>query len=100
MNFPRITINPYQMNGMPCIRGLRIPVATIVAMVAEGMNDAEILGNRGTQHSIHGELSRNRCCVLLIPSTISLTYKTVFHILDWCKCKFLSIRITPQMSGG
>jgi uncharacterized protein (DUF433 family) len=31
------------MNGMPCIRGLRIPVATIVAMVAEGMNNDEIL---------------------------------------------------------
>ena len=43
MNFSRITINPYQMNGMPCIRGLRIPAATIFAMVAEGMNDTEIL---------------------------------------------------------
>ncbi|MEK7296592.1 MAG: DUF433 domain-containing protein [Planctomycetota bacterium] len=43
MNFSRITINPCQMNGMPCIRGLRIPAATIVAMVAEGMNDTEIL---------------------------------------------------------
>ena len=43
MNFSRITINPCQMNGMPCIRGLRIPVATIVAMVSEGMNDTEIL---------------------------------------------------------
>jgi uncharacterized protein (DUF433 family) len=43
MNFTRITINHSQMNGMPCIRGLRIPVATIVAMVAEGMSDAEIL---------------------------------------------------------
>ena len=31
------------MNGIPCIRGLRIPVATIVAMVAEGMNEEEIL---------------------------------------------------------
>jgi len=32
------------MNGMPCIRGLRIPVSTIVAMmIAEGMSDAEIL---------------------------------------------------------
>jgi uncharacterized protein (DUF433 family) len=31
------------MNGMPCIRGLRIPVATIVAMVAEDMNTTEIL---------------------------------------------------------
>ena len=43
MHFTRITIHHSQMNGMPCIRGLRIPVATIVAMVAEGMNDADIL---------------------------------------------------------
>ena len=43
MNFTRITINHAQMNGVPCIRGLRIPVATIVAMIAEGMSDAEIL---------------------------------------------------------
>jgi uncharacterized protein (DUF433 family) len=31
------------MNGMPCIRGLRVPVATIVAMVADGMTTTEIL---------------------------------------------------------
>lgn len=28
---------------MPCIRGLRIPVATIVDMVARGMSEDEIL---------------------------------------------------------
>ena len=28
---------------MPCIRGLRIPVATVVGMVADGMTEAEIL---------------------------------------------------------
>ncbi len=43
MNFTRITINPDQMGGVPCIRGLRIPVATIVEMVAEGMPGREIL---------------------------------------------------------
>jgi uncharacterized protein (DUF433 family) len=43
MNFARITINPQQMGGVPCIRGLRIPVATVVGMVAEGMSEAEIL---------------------------------------------------------
>ena len=43
MPFNRITINPKQMDGLPCIRGLRIPVATIVGMVAEGMTEAEIL---------------------------------------------------------
>lgn len=43
MTFTRITVNPYQMGGVPCIRGLRIPVATVVSMVAEGMREAEIL---------------------------------------------------------
>lgn len=31
------------MDGVPCVRGLRIPVATVVAMVAEGMSVAEIV---------------------------------------------------------
>lgn len=31
------------MGGMPTIRGLRIPVATVVAMVADGMTAAEIV---------------------------------------------------------
>jgi len=39
----RITINPRQMGGVPCIRGLRIPVATVLDMVAEGMEAPEIL---------------------------------------------------------
>ena len=43
MDFERITIDPRQMSGVPCIRGLRIPVATIVGMVADGMTDEEIL---------------------------------------------------------
>ena len=43
MKFTRITINPQQMGGVPCIRGLRIPVATVVGMVADGMTAEEIL---------------------------------------------------------
>jgi uncharacterized protein (DUF433 family) len=43
--FSRITINPHQMGGVPCIRGLRIPVATVVDMVAAGMTDTEILAD-------------------------------------------------------
>jgi uncharacterized protein (DUF433 family) len=43
MSFTRITVSPDQMGGVPCIRGLRIPVATVVGMVADGMTDAEIL---------------------------------------------------------
>lgn len=41
--FPRITVQPDQMAGAPCIRGLRIPVATVIGMVAQGMSDPEIL---------------------------------------------------------
>ena len=43
MTFPRITVRPDQMGGVPCIRRLRIPVATVVGMVADGMTEGEIL---------------------------------------------------------
>lgn len=43
MRFTRITVDPKQMGGVPCIRGLRIPVATVVGMVADGMTETEIL---------------------------------------------------------
>jgi len=43
MRFTRITVDAHQMGGVPCIRGLRIPVATVVSMVSEGMTEAEIL---------------------------------------------------------
>ncbi len=33
------------MGGVPCIRGLRIPVATVVGMVAEGMTEDKILAS-------------------------------------------------------
>jgi len=43
MQFERITVNPDQMGGVPCIRSLRIPVATVVGMVADGMAIDEIV---------------------------------------------------------
>jgi uncharacterized protein (DUF433 family) len=43
MTFPRITVEADQMGGQPCIRGRRIPVATVVAIVADGMTVDEIL---------------------------------------------------------
>lgn len=41
--FERITLDPAVMAGVPCIRGMRVPVATVVGMVAEGMTTGEIL---------------------------------------------------------
>ncbi len=43
MTFTRITVRADQMGGVPCIRSLRIPVATVVGMVADGMSSQEIL---------------------------------------------------------
>jgi uncharacterized protein (DUF433 family) len=43
MRFARITVDAGQMGGVPCIRGLRIPVATVVGLVADGVSEADIL---------------------------------------------------------
>lgn len=43
MGFERITVRPGQMGGQPCIRGLRIPVATVVDMVGDGMSTDEVV---------------------------------------------------------
>lgn len=43
MAFDRITVDPDKMGGVPSIRGLRVPVATVVGMVADGMDEEEIL---------------------------------------------------------
>jgi uncharacterized protein (DUF433 family) len=45
MAFERITVEANKMGGVPCIRGLRMPVATVVAMVADGMAVDEILAD-------------------------------------------------------
>jgi uncharacterized protein (DUF433 family) len=41
----RITIDPKQLGGVPCIRGLRIAVATIVGLLAEGRTPEQILAD-------------------------------------------------------
>jgi uncharacterized protein (DUF433 family) len=43
MKFCRITVDPKQMDGVPCIRALRIPVATVVGMVADRITEEDIL---------------------------------------------------------
>lgn len=43
MDFTRITTDPAKMGGVPSIRGLRIPVSTVVGMIADGMTEDEVL---------------------------------------------------------
>jgi uncharacterized protein (DUF433 family) len=40
----RIVVDPKIMVGKPVIRGTRIPVETLLRMVAQGIPEAEILG--------------------------------------------------------
>ena len=44
MALSRSTTDPALMGGVACSRGLRFPVASVVAMVADGMSEDEILG--------------------------------------------------------
>lgn len=39
----RITFNPKQCGGKPCIRGMRIRVKEVLDMLASGMTEVEIL---------------------------------------------------------
>ena len=58
MKFDRITVDPRQMGGVPCVRGLRIPVATVVGMVADGMVRAKFLRRIPTYNQT---ISTRRC---------------------------------------
>ena len=42
-NFKRITVDPAQMGGVPCVRHLRIPVATVLRLLAGGLSEREIV---------------------------------------------------------
>lgn len=41
----RITMEPGKMGGRPCIRGLRVTIATILGLLAEGVSEADILAD-------------------------------------------------------
>jgi uncharacterized protein (DUF433 family) len=45
VEFERITIDPAKMRGVPCIRGLRIPVATVLGQLAAGRTVDQILAD-------------------------------------------------------
>jgi uncharacterized protein (DUF433 family) len=41
----RITFNPQQCGGKPCIRGMRIRVSDILEMLAAGVSEGQILAD-------------------------------------------------------
>ena len=42
-HFDRITVDPAEMGGVPCVRHFRIPVATVLRLLAAGMSYSAIL---------------------------------------------------------
>jgi uncharacterized protein (DUF433 family) len=44
LGFERITFDPNLMGGRACIRGMRVTVALVLNLVADGMTTEEILG--------------------------------------------------------
>ena len=45
MTIERISVDHRVMGGVPCIRGTRIPVATVVGMLADGITIPEIIAD-------------------------------------------------------
>jgi uncharacterized protein (DUF433 family) len=43
--FDRVTFNPEMMGGRACIRGMRVTVATIVDLIAEGSSIDDVLAD-------------------------------------------------------
>ena len=43
MHFDRITVDPHQMGGLPCIRGLRVTVAMVLGQLAASDSRAQVL---------------------------------------------------------
>lgn len=45
MEIERVTVDHRVMGGVPCVRGTRIPVATVVGLIAEGSTPDELLAD-------------------------------------------------------
>jgi uncharacterized protein (DUF433 family) len=40
----RITVNPLQCGGRPCVRGMRIRVVDVLDLMANGLSPEQVLG--------------------------------------------------------
>ena len=67
MSGSRITINPEQCGGRPCIRGMRIRVTDVLELLASGMSTEQILEE-------HDDLEREDISASLIYATQQLNH--------------------------
>jgi len=47
----RITVDPGQCGGRPCVRGMRIRATDVLDLLANGFTAAQVLEDRSTQRS-------------------------------------------------
>ena len=45
MAYERITVDPAQMGGLPCIRGLRVTVSAVLGQLAAGQSIEDVLAD-------------------------------------------------------
>lgn len=45
MAYERITVNPAQMGGLPCIRGMRVTVSAVLGQLAAGQSIEDVLAD-------------------------------------------------------
>ena len=45
MAYERITVNPAQMGGLPCIRGMRVTVSAVLGQLAAGQSVEDVLAD-------------------------------------------------------
>jgi uncharacterized protein (DUF433 family) len=45
MAFERITVDPQQMGGLPCIRGMRVTVSMVLGQLAGGSTIEQVLAD-------------------------------------------------------
>lgn len=45
MAYERITVDPAQMGGLPCIRGMRITVSAVIGQLAAGQAIEDVLAD-------------------------------------------------------
>jgi len=61
-----VTINPDQMGGLTCTRGMRMPVTTVIGQLAAGLTHDEILADfsisRKPTSTRRSSTRRPRCC--------------------------------------
>lgn len=71
MKFTRITVKSNQMGGVPCTRRLRIPVATVVGMVADGVSESEILDAYPDRYAARTRTAAGRSVRFLVDDALS-----------------------------